>query len=413
VRERRQHLRVSIVGSHARHLSHPVSSQAVAADLQDLVDDLADAVRRPVALEDRRWRLLAFSAHTELEDRVRHASILARAAPADVVAWLDTLGLEAAGTLVDTPANAAIGMGPRTCAPVRHEGVLLGYLWVIPGSQSLDARQRRTLVDAAGAAADTLWQQRAGGGEAHARIAALLGQLLDDPDPALQARAAADLIARQGWAHGTTFAVGVATCGVIDPAELAERARRRWHADDLVWRARGEVVTAVAHLASGQNAASLARALAGAGATHAAASATFDDLRGAREALGAAGDALVAVERVPGLGAAAAHDELGSWPIVARLWDAAGRPPAPAPLPALLAHRSGADLARALEAVLDAGGDVAAAARALHVHRATLYRRLARVEELTGLRMAAGDDRLRAHLALRMWRLAGSPGAAS
>jgi len=52
---------------------------------------------------------------------------------------------------------------------------------------------------------------------------------------------------------------------------------------------------------------------------------------------------------------------------------------------------------------------VAAAARSLHVHRATLYRRLARAEELTGLRLASGDDRLRAHLALRMWRLAGSP----
>jgi hypothetical protein len=200
---------------------------------------------------------------------------------------------------------------------------------------------------------------------------------------------------------------------VIDPAEMAERARRRWHADDLVWRARGEVVTAVAHLASGQEAASLARALFDAGATHAAASATFANLPAAREALGGAADALVALERVPGLGAAAAHDELGSWPLVARLWDAAGRPPAPAPLPALLAHRSGTELARALEAVLDAGGDVAATARALHVHRATLYRRLARVEELTGLHLAAGDDRLRAHLALRMWRLAGSPGAAS
>jgi sugar diacid utilization regulator len=116
---------------------------------------------------------------------------------------------------------------------------------------------------------------------------------------------------------------------------------------------------------------------------------------------------------VPALGPAAAHDDLGSWPMVARLWEAAGRPSAPAPLPALLAHRSGAELARALEATLDAGGDVAAAARALHVHRATLYRRLQRAEKLTGLRMVAGDDRLRAHLALRMWRLAGSPGAAS
>jgi DNA-binding PucR family transcriptional regulator len=43
------------------------------------------------------------------------------------------------------------------------------------------------------------------------------------------------------------------------------------------------------------------------------------------------------------------------------------------------------------------------------VHRATLYRRLARVEELAGLDLARGDDRLHAHLAVRMWRLAGSP----
>jgi hypothetical protein len=382
----------------------------VAVDLQDLVDELADAVGRPVALEDRRWRLLAFSAHTPLEeDRVRQASILARAAPPDVVAWLDTLGLEQAGELVDTPANAAIGMGPRTCAPVRRNGVLLGFLWVIPGVQPLDGAQRRTLAGAAGEVAETLWQRRAGGGEAHARIAALLGGLLDDPDPALRARAAGDLTGRQGWARGATFAVAVATCGQADPAEIAERARRRWHADDLVWRARGEVVTAVAHLTPGHDAAALARVLADAGAQHAAASATFAELPGARDALGAAADALVALERVPALGRAAVHDELGSWPMVARLWDAAGRPAAPAPLPALLALRSGPELARALEAVLDAGGDVAAAARELHVHRATLYRRLERAEALTGVRMAVGDDRLRAHLALRMWRLAGSP----
>ncbi len=139
----------------------------MAVELQDLVDDLAATVGRPVALEDRRWRLLAFSAHTELEDRVRQASILARAAPPDVVAWLDTLGLERAGDIVDTPANPAIGMGPRTCAPVRHDGVLLGFLWVIPAaSRSTPASAR--LVATAGEAATALWAQRAGGGEAHA-----------------------------------------------------------------------------------------------------------------------------------------------------------------------------------------------------------------------------------------------------
>ena len=82
----------------------------------------------------------------------------------------------------------------------------------------------------------------------------------------------------------------------------------------------------------------------------------------------------------------------------------------PEPLPALLSARAGVELVRALEATLEAAGDVAAAARALHVHRATLYRRLQRVEELSGLALDRGDDRLQAHLAVRMWRLAGSPG---
>jgi hypothetical protein len=391
-----------------RHLSHLVWSVLMATSVQDLVDDLADALGRPVALEDRRWRLLAFSAHTELEDRVRQASILARAAPPDVAAWLDTLGLERAGDVVDTPANPALGMGPRTCAPVRHDGTLLGFLWVIPGAVPLDAGQRATLVATAREAATALWAQRADAGEARARIAALLGELLDDPDAAVRTRAAGELAARQGWASAAAgFAVALTEGS--DAAEVAERARRRWHADDLVWRVRGEVATTIAHLDSGHDAAALAQALVDAGAAHAAASSPLRDLAAARDGLGAAAAALVAVQHVPALGPGAAYDDLGSWPAVARLWDAAGRPATPAPLPALLAHRSGPELARALEATLDAAGDVAAAARELHVHRATLYRRLQRAEELTGLTLASGDDRLRAHLALRMWRLAGSP----
>jgi hypothetical protein len=379
----------------------------MAVALQDLVDDLAATVGRPVALEDRRWRLLAFSAHTELEDRVRQASILARAAPPEVVAWLNTLGLERAGDVVDTPANAAIGMGPRTCAPVRHDGTLLGFLWIIPGPVALGADARATLVATAREAATTLWAQRAGGGEAHARIAALLAELLDDPDGAIRARAAGELAMRQGWARSAAYAVALTESA--DAAEIAERARRRWHADDLVWRVRGEVATVVAHLGGGHDAAALARALVDAGAAQAAASSPLADLAAAREALGGAGAALIAVQHLAALGPAAAHDDLGAWPAVARLWDASGRPGLPGPLPALLDARGGVELVHALEAMLDAAGDIAAAARTLHVHRATLYRRLARVQELTGLALDRGDDRLHAHLAVRMWRLAGSP----
>jgi hypothetical protein len=375
------------------------------------VDDLADALRRPVALEDRRWRLLAYSAHTELEDRVRQASILARAAPPRVAAWLDTLGLEAAEDVVDTPPNAAIEMGPRTAAPVRHEGALLGVVWVIPGPTALDAGERELLRSTARAAADALWAARAGGGEAHARIAALLGELLDDPDPGVRTRAASELAARQGWSRSGDFALAVMDAPDDSAAEILERARRRWHADDLVWRVRGAVGTAVAHLGSGRRPDALAAALVDAGAAHAAASSVLPDLAAAREGVGGAAAALVALQHVPALGRSGSVDGLGAWPRVAALWDAAGRPAAPAPLPALLGapRGSGVELVRALEAVLDCGGDVAAAARVLHVHRATLYRRLARVQELTGLDLTRGDDRLHAHLAVRMWRLAGSP----
>ena len=380
----------------------------MAVELQDLVDDLADTLGRPVALEDRRWRLLAFSAHTELEDRVRQASILARAAPPEVVAWLDTLGLEHAGDSRRHAGQPGDRDGPadlRAGAPRRRAARLpLGH----PGPVALDAGERATLVATAREAATTLWAQRAGGGEAHARIAALLAELLDDPDAAIRARAAGELAARQGWTRGAAFAVALTESA--EAAEIAERARRRWHADDLVWRVRGEVATVIAHLGGGHDAAALARALVDAGAAQAAASSPFAELAAAREALGGAGAALIAVQHIAALGPAAAHDDLGAWPAVARLWDASGRPGIPAPLPALLGARAGVELVQALEATLDAAGDVAAAARALHVHRATLYRRLRRVEELSGLALDRGDDRLHAHLAVRMWRLAGSPG---
>ena len=48
---------------------------------------------------------------------------------------------------------------------------------------------------------------------------------------------------------------------------------------------------------------------------------------------------------------------------------------------------------------------MAAAANALSMHRATLYRRLERVEEITGMDLQNGDDRLLAHLGLRLHRL--------
>jgi DNA-binding PucR family transcriptional regulator len=45
---------------------------------------------------------------------------------------------------------------------------------------------------------------------------------------------------------------------------------------------------------------------------------------------------------------------------------------------------------------------VPATAAALNLHRSGVYYRLRRAEELTGLDLDRGDDRLLAHLALRL-----------
>jgi DNA-binding PucR family transcriptional regulator len=66
-----------------------------------------------------------------------------------------------------------------------------------------------------------------------------------------------------------------------------------------------------------------------------------------------------------------------------------------------------APLVETLEAYLDLAGDAKATAAALSLHRATLYYRINRIEEITGARLKTGEDRLALHLGLRLARLHG------
>ena len=59
------------------------------------------------------------------------------------------------------------------------------------------------------------------------------------------------------------------------------------------------------------------------------------------------------------------------------------------------------DHARALQLVLEAQGDVAGPARALHVHPNTVRYRIRRAVELSGIDVADPDERLLVQLALR------------
>ncbi|HEU4600002.1 MAG TPA: helix-turn-helix domain-containing protein, partial [Solirubrobacterales bacterium] len=96
--------------------------------------------------------------------------------------------------------------------------------------------------------------------------------------------------------------------------------------------------------------------------------------------------------------AVAAWTELGADRLVAQLPAAALRD-----LPEGLVHllREEPELVETLAVFLEAGGEIKATAAALSLHRSGLYYRLRRIEELSGLDLSRGDDRLLAHLAIR------------
>ncbi|MFD9535620.1 helix-turn-helix domain-containing protein [Streptomyces sp. NPDC060010] len=103
----------------------------------------------------------------------------------------------------------------------------------------------------------------------------------------------------------------------------------------------------------------------------------------------------------PRLGQVARWSAIGPYRLLASL--AAGRAEDPSTRVLLeAAHR---ELARTAEVFLDCAGQAGRAAAALGIHRQTLYYRLGRVEQLTGLDLDEGEDRLLLHMSLKAARL--------
>ncbi|MFF4329368.1 PucR family transcriptional regulator [Streptomyces sp. NPDC001591] len=142
----------------------------------------------------------------------------------------------------------------------------------------------------------------------------------------------------------------------------------------------------------------------GAGGVHAVTAGVSEPVQGLAEVPGAWGQAVAAARAAaaePQLGPVARWAEIGPYRMLGALT------PGPVDDPATRALLSPAhrELARTAEVFLDCAGQAGRAAAALGVHRQTLYYRLGRVEQLTGLDLDAGEDRLLLHMALKASRL--------
>jgi hypothetical protein len=467
------------------------------ADYQDLVDEISALLEAPATLENRDFGLIAFGAHDSEDDLsmdpVRTRSILTRKSTPAVRAWFEGFGITRATGPVRIPAAPDAGVfRDRICLPVRHRGVVLGYVWLLDTSPGPSDERLAAAME----------------------VAARIGTLLADEERAdadLSRELRAVLTAGRGWQYDMAVAalrtaLGGTAHGADGPHTLV--CLRPWPSDETPSARSLPGVAALCTVrmpgtgpdrapsgpppgegagppGTGSPAATGSRTAPGAGGGPARTASSGTERAtpagepagprtGARTAAGpapaaragspagppapgvrepgperalallvrlrtldSAAPAPAAAARLlpPGATAGTAAPRLGltalgaAWAEAAAAARAARAEPRLGPVadwPALGAYRlltalpraagddpavrtlltpAHTELARTAEVFLDCAGQAGRTASALGIHRQTLYYRLSRVEQLTGLDLDEGADRLLLHMSLKAARL--------
>ena len=170
-------------------------------DLQRVAQSLADRIGRTIAIDDPQMNLLCHTAHDERVDPHRVASVMRLRAPDEVVAHALAQGIAAADGPVRIPALPEIELLPRICIPVRCQGLLFGYLWIIEPEDGLPEDELTTAVAAAADAGQVLYRERLVDDLRDSRERELLRDLISDD--ATVSSAAAELLVEEEMLPGT------------------------------------------------------------------------------------------------------------------------------------------------------------------------------------------------------------------
>ncbi|WP_157987777.1 PucR family transcriptional regulator [Jiangella endophytica] len=398
----------------------------MAAELQRLVDSLGSQMRRSVAVDDQYIRLLAYTSHTRDVDTARIGSILRRSVPAELKDYIAMQGAAQAADLFTLPANPAVGLEvARIGVPVRFEQKLLGYLWLLASDGEVSPHDAEVLREAADEAARILHREHVAGELAGDRERGLVRNLLST-DHALREEAAQTLVEEE-WVVVGPVTVLVATLSHARDEPIGERGRlalriaidhgrrrlppghglvlhRPDHSVLVAAWPEGRAVN-VDYLAGEVHGRLMTEAAPADGRGWVGSSTTqrflADAHTGYLEARRAA-----EVARITGaLGPTVSYARLGVFAMLAKLPPdelADSIHPGMRRLLNSVDHR---ELVETLTAYFDNAADVKRTASQLHIHRATLYQRLRRAEDVTGLKLSHGDDRLAAHLGLKLAQL--------
>jgi hypothetical protein len=394
-------------------------------EVQVLVEELSGQLGRSVLVDDASLRLVAYSPTYGTEDEVRRTAILTRETPRAIRDLHFSQGIATASRPVRTAAKPELGLQSRVCVPIRCQGTLFGYLWLIDDDDSLTDDDR---VHAERCAADigaAMYRRQELEKPRHELEQRLVEALLEG-DAGEREQAAHELLAADVLLPGTWVAA-IVVLGTDEELSSAQKARlslaldqfRRAlpirHALSLVRSDHGIVLLAAdPAIERAGGLAALARRLheSTPGPVALGFSDECEHLQDAHRAYARARIAARVASHVPEHSPVAGWDELGPYRVLAQLASGAAPEDLLHPgLQPLFELQSKESLVATLEAYLDHGCDTKLTAEELFLHRASLYYRLQRIEELTGTSLKSGADRLALHLSLKLaWLLGVHPG---
>ena len=114
--------------------------------IQGLVDGLASRLGRAVLVDDRDLRLVAASEDFGDADPARVWSLLHRRTRPEDVRHDEIARLPGPGYV---PENPELELWQRLCVPIRRQGLLLGFMWIIDRFGDLTEEQVSETVRAA------------------------------------------------------------------------------------------------------------------------------------------------------------------------------------------------------------------------------------------------------------------------
>jgi sugar diacid utilization regulator len=392
-------------------------------DIQPVVDALAARLGRSVAVDDPEMHLIAATRHFGDEDPVRVRSVLDRSVPPDIERWITAQGVTRWSGPGRIDSNPELEADARVCAPVRCNGMLLGYLWLIDPGSEIDDDDMRAVADAADAIGIILYRRMLLHERERTRTESLLRLLLslepEDRNHAIAEIQDDELLASTG--HVVVLVAETedvpgqdASVALETGVEHVRRTLPPRSTLAFVQHRRAVVVITSPRPVTNHLAHDVARRLHEritelTGTQHRCAigiGAPRSGLEHVVHAYREAGTAVRAALLLPMFGDIAAWPELGPFALLLRIdFDQLTQE---LPFPGvrdLFADPANDVLVSSVEEFLDRAGDVSATADAMHVHRTTIYHRLHRIETLTGLSLNNGLDRLTLHLAVKLSRI--------